>query len=381
MARRFLLAGFVAARYAAADDGYPAYANWGTKTTYCSGSDSPVGGDFIDAAGCWEACHDAYPETVAIDYTSGGGCYCQDACPCLAPHTPSGLTAVVLALESVAEPDECDASGDESSGDDIPSYADWGTKTAYCLGREFEIAPIDDAAGCWEWCQDHGADKVAVRFTSEGECWCTEGGTCPCLVPHDDQVTSVIWALESVVEPERECTAEEIKFGGYPVYAEWGTKTTYCAGSDSQISTGGGITDAAGCWAGCHELRPETVAIDYTSEGECYCQDACPCFAPHDAQVTGEILALKHIAEPDECDACSGLAKKRCKKTAGCAYKKNTCISCSGLSKKKCKKTNGCAYKKKQCSAASSCSGLSKRECKTTDGCKYKKKKDKCLAK
>ena len=131
----------------------------------------------------------------------------------------------------------------------------------------------------------------------------------------------------------------------------------------------------------CHELIPETVAVDYTSEGECYCQDACPCFAPHDAQVTGQILALESISEPDECDECSGLAKKRCKKTAGCAYKKKTCISCSGLSKKKCKKTDGCAYKKKQCSAASSCSGLSKKKCKTTDGCKYKKKKEKCLAK
>jgi len=106
MARRFLLAGFVAARYAAADDGYPAYANWGTKTTYCSGSDDEVFGDFTDAAGCWEACHDAYPETVAVDYTSEGECYCQDACPCLAPHDAQ-VTAVILALEAVAEPDEC----------------------------------------------------------------------------------------------------------------------------------------------------------------------------------------------------------------------------------------------------------------------------------
>ncbi|KAH8066001.1 hypothetical protein JL722_395 [Aureococcus anophagefferens] len=108
-------------------------------------------------------------------------------------------------------------------------------------------------------------------------------------------------------------------------------------------------------------------------------------------------------------DACSGLAKKTCKKTAGCAYKKKTCSSscselskgkckktdgcdykkkqcsaassCSGLSKKECKTTDGCDYKKKQCSAASSCSGLSKKECKTTDGCDYEKKKDKCLAK
>ncbi|KAH8070181.1 hypothetical protein JL721_5406 [Aureococcus anophagefferens] len=77
-------------------------------------------------------------------------------------------------------------------------------------------------------------------------------------------------------------------------------------------------------------------------------------------------------------DACSGLAKKTCKKTAGCAYKKKTCISCSELSKKKCKKTDGCAYKKKTCI---SCSELSKKKCKETDGCEYKKKKDKCLAK
>ena len=49
--------------------------------------------------------------------------------------------------------------------------------------------------------------------------------------------------------------------------------------------------------------------------------------------------------------ACSGLAKKTCKKTAGGAYKKKTCVSCSELSKGKCKKTNGCDYKKKQCRA------------------------------
>ncbi|KAH8056575.1 hypothetical protein JL722_7413 [Aureococcus anophagefferens] len=78
-------------------------------------------------------------------------------------------------------------------------------------------------------------------------------------------------------------------------------------------------------------------------------------------------------------DACSGLAKKTCKKSAGCAYKKKTCISCSELSKKKCKKTDGCDYKKKQCTY--SCSRLLKKRCKKTDGCKYKKKKDKCLAK
>ena len=142
MARRFLLAGFVAARYAAADDGYPAYAEWGTKTTYCSGSDSPVGGAFTDAAGCWEACHDAYPEMVAVDYTSEGECYCQDACPCLAPHDAQA-TGEILALESIAEPDECstacesrearyseclglDDADDDDADDDDDGYGDDG---------------------------------------------------------------------------------------------------------------------------------------------------------------------------------------------------------------------------------------------------------------
>ncbi|KAK7241041.1 amine oxidase [Aureococcus anophagefferens] len=89
----------------------------------------------------------------------------------------------------------------------------------------------------------------------------------------------------------------------------------------------------------------------------------------HGAWLSGEAAADLAVD-----GACSGLAKKTCKKTAGCAYKKKTCIPCSELSKKKCKKTDGCDYKKKQCSAASPCSGLSKKKCKKTDGCKYKKK-------
>ena len=68
-----------------------------------------------------------------------------------------------------------------------------------------------------------------------------------------------------------------------------------------------------------------------------------------------------------EPDACSGLAKKTCKKTAGCAYKKKTCSTsggdaCSGLAKKTCKYVPN----KKKCKKA---------------GCRWNKKKEKCLAK
>ena len=68
-----------------------------------------------------------------------------------------------------------------------------------------------------------------------------------------------------------------------------------------------------------------------------------------------------------EPDACSGLAKKTCKKTAGCAYKKKTCSTsggdaCSGLAKKTCKYVPN------------------KRKCKRA-GCRWNKKKEKCLAK
>jgi hypothetical protein len=79
---------------------------------------------------------------------------------------------------------------------------------------------------------------------------------------------------------------------------------------------------------------------------------------------------------PPTGDACSGLAKKTCKKTDGCGYKKKTCSTCSTLPKKTCKKTAGC--KKKTCS---SCSGLKKSKCKKADGCKYKKGKNECVAK
>ena len=55
-------------------------------------------------------------------------------------------------------------------------------------------------------------------------------------------------------------------------------------------------------------------------------------------------------------DACSGLAKKTCKNTKGCSYKKQACTSCASYaSKKDCKK-----HKK---------------------SCKWKKKKEKCLGK
>ena len=81
---------------------------------------------------------------------------------------------------------------------------------------------------------------------------------------------------------------------------------------------------------------------------------------------------------PPTGDACSGLAKKTCKTTDGCGYKKKTCSTCSTLPKKTCKKTAGCAYKKKTCSA---CSVLKKSKCKKADGCKYKKGKNECVAK
>ena len=74
------------------------------------------------------------------------------------------------------------------------------------------------------------------------------------------------------------------------------------------------------------------------------------------------------LFEPPPSDACAGLAKKTCKKTAGCAYKKKTCSTsggdaCSGLVA-----DTTCKYvpNKKKCKKA---------------GCRWNKKKEKCLAK
>mmetsp|Transcript_20529 Transcript_20529/g.67801 ORF Transcript_20529/g.67801 Transcript_20529/m.67801 type:complete len:395 (-) Transcript_20529:642-1826(-) len=85
----------------------------------------------------------------------------------------------------------------------------------------------------------------------------------------------------------------------------------------------------------------------------------------------------------DELDACAGLAKKTCKKTAGCAYKQKTCSAsvgdaCSELAKKTCKKTDGCSYKKRACTSCASYA--SKKDCKKhKKSCKWKK--NKCLGK
>ena len=86
---------------------------------------------------------------------------------------------------------------------------------------------------------------------------------------------------------------------------------------------------------------------------------------------------------PTPSDACAGLAKKTCKKTAGCAYKQKTCSAsvgdaCSELAKKTCKKTDGCSYKKRACTSCASYA--SKKDCKKhKKSCKWKK--NKCLGK
>ncbi|KAH8063088.1 serine-type endopeptidase [Aureococcus anophagefferens] len=145
--------------------------------------------------------------------------------------------------------------------------------------------------------------------------------------------------------------------------------------SDSCECVASDGNEESDCWAFATEFSCKAAPYECTYQ----CDDAGGYGYSYGDESADDNFSYPGDDESD--DACSGLAKKTCKKTAGCAYKKKTCISCSELSKGKCKKTDGCDYKKKQCSAASSCSGLSKKKCKKTDGCKYKKKKDKCLAK
>ena len=177
----------------------------------------------------------------------------------------------------------------------------------------------------------------------------------------------------------------------------WNKKANTCGYCPATINNG-----EDGSYRSCEDIMTDwgwTCQEVIDMVGESFCSQCPSCDITADDGDGGDAcsgLARKKCKKPNSsCEwkkkACqtkggSSTCKKqkkkgKCKKTDGCAYKKKKCISCSELSKKKCKKTDGCDYKKKQCSAASSCSGLSKRECKTTDGCKYKKKKDKCLAK
>ena len=175
----------------AADDGYPAYANWGTKTTYCSGSDDEVFGDFTDAAGCWAACHDAYPETVAIDFVNSAFCYCQDACPCLAPQAPlDSLTAVVLALESIAEPDECSTACESREA-----------RYSECLGLD---DADDDGYGYYYYYGDDGDDDWYSLF---------DGAYDSCA--HLTAPGALFWDL-CAENPALEVDAETAELQGYP---------------------------------------------------------------------------------------------------------------------------------------------------------------------
>ena len=75
------------------------------------------------------------------------------------------------------------------------------------------------------------------------------------------------------------------------------------------------------------------------------------------------------------------LAKKTCKKTAGCGYVKKVCVvevdECAGIEKNTCKNTAGCQYKKKTCSKVPCKKLKDKKSCKNA-GCKFSKKKGKC---
>ena len=84
---------------------------------------------------------------------------------------------------------------------------------------------------------------------------------------------------------------------------DWGTGNGWCSSDlDDHV---GDTSTASACWTMCENTYSDLVAIDWTPDGECWCQDDCQCmedsFDDDIHLITGSSIATL----PNECvSAC-----------------------------------------------------------------------------
>ena len=86
-------------------------------------------------------------------------------------------------------------------------------------------------------------------------------------------------------------------------YNDWGTGNGWCSSDLDELI--GSTSDASACWTMCENTYADLVAIDWTPDGECWCQDDCQCmedsFDDDIHLITGSSIATL----PNECvSAC-----------------------------------------------------------------------------
>ena len=99
-------------------------------------------------------------------------------------------------------------------------------------------------------------------------------------------------------------------------YIDWGTGNGWCSSDlDEWI---GSTSDANACWTMCENYYPFLVAIDWTPDGECYCQDDCRCM---DDTQHGEIhlITRSDLWLPNACSAPTCPGQMDCHFGYGCA--------------------------------------------------------------
>ena len=89
-----------------------------------------------------------------------------------------------------------------------------------------------------------------------------------------------------------------------PTNNDWGTGNGWCMSDlDKMI---GSTADAGACWTMCENTYgSDLTAIDWTPDGDCYCQDACECMDSTEDSDIHLITSITVAALPNECvSAC-----------------------------------------------------------------------------
>merc|ERR1719440_651461 len=83
-------------------------------------------------------------------------------------------------------------------------------------------------------------------------------------------------------------------------YTYWGSGLGKCSSDLDELV--GSTSDVDDCWAQCQaDFGSEVVAVDWTSRGECRCQDACECMEDTDDDDTHLITGSSIATLPGIC--------------------------------------------------------------------------------
>ena len=92
----------------------------------------------------------------------------------------------------------------------------------------------------------------------------------------------------------------------HTVNGDWGTGNGWCSSDLDELI--GSTSDANACWTMCESRYVDLVAIDWTPDGECWCQNDCQCMEDtHDGDI--HLITRSDIASlPNACSAptCPG---------------------------------------------------------------------------